>query len=106
MKFFLIAFVVILFVTSGLASEENFEKCCTECPEGTVKYYSIDTKHDRCGECCLKPCLFYMFKLYEKGLTLANEITCESIGYSEYEKTESHGFLFLKATLDKYKKPE
>ena len=27
--------------------------CCENCTdEGTQKYYSIDTSHDRCGECC------------------------------------------------------
>ena len=82
-------------------------KCCVECPRDTAKYYSIDTKYDRCGECCINPKISFINKIFEKGLTLADGVTCESLGYSVYETTETHGLKYVfTATLDKYKKPE
>ena len=40
------------------------------------------------------------------GLTKADVDVgvCASLGYTEYEKTETHGIFSLKVTLDKYKK--
>ena len=96
---------VFIYVKNGDDGATN-EKCCTECTkEGEVKYYSIDTKYDKCGENCLNPKLYPIFKLFEKGLTLANGVTCESLGYTKYEVTESHGVYPIKTTLDKYSKP-
>ena len=84
------------------------EKCCSQCTKGDeVKYYSVDKKYDMCGECCLSPKKFYLFKVFESGLTLAeNANPCETLGYTSYVETESHGFLALKVTLDMYKKPQ
>ena len=106
MKALLLYIIGFLLFTTVVSVEE--EKCCSKCTnEGEVKYYSIDKKYDMCGECCLNPKKFYLFKIFESGLTLAeNENPCETLGYSSYEETESHGFLFLKVSLDKYKKPE
>ena len=106
MKWFIISLIVLIFAANCRFLSTEEERCCVECPEGKVKYYSIDTKYDRCGECCIKPSLFKIFKLFEKGLILAEGTTCESLGYSVYLGTETHGFLVLSATLDKYKKPE
>ena len=106
MKVLLLYIIGFLLFTTVVSVEE--EKCCSKCTnEGEVKYYSIDKKYDMCGECCLNPKKFYLFKIFESGLTLAeNENPCETLGYSSYEETETHGFLFLKVSLDKYKKPE
>ena len=106
MKGFILCIIGLLLFTTVASVEEG--KCCSQCTNGgKVKYYSIDKKYDRCGECCLNPKKFFLFKIFESGLTLAeNENPCETLGYSSYVETETHGFLFLKVSLDKYKKPE
>jgi len=103
MRFFTQVFLLIVLLISTVASKEN-KKCCTTCEvKGEIKYYSIDKIFNRCGECCLKPSLFWLYKIFEKGLTEADsETPCEDLGYGNYETTETHGALFIKATLDKY----
>ncbi|KAK7254082.1 hypothetical protein SO694_00008161 [Aureococcus anophagefferens] len=48
-------------------------KCCDTCDasQGLVKYYSTDGVHDHCGETCIKPAEFWLYKIFEKNLTLA-----------------------------------
>ena len=112
MKPFLIL-TIILLIAAGVyfmkrQSDEEItnEKCCSKCT-GKSKFYSIDTKHNRCGECCMDPKYYKIFKIFESGLTLAdNDTPCATYSYSIYENTETHGFGPLKVTLDKYKKPE
>ncbi len=106
MKSCLLYIIGFLLFSTVVSVEEG--KCCSKCAtDGQVKYYSVDKKYDMCGECCLSPKKYYLFKIFESGLTLAeNDNPCETLGYSSYVETESHGFLNLKVTLDMYKKPE
>ena len=98
---FLICLIQFLFVNSE-------DMCCETCTnEGTQKYYSIDTSHDRCGECCMAPENFTIFKRFETGLTEATvDHPCHELGYTEYEITETHGAAGYYMTLDKYKKQD
>ena len=98
----LVLLLALLF--SVVASEEM---CCVECTvEGEIKYYSIDSLFDRCGECCLNPDKYWIYHIFEPGLTEAKvDHPCEESGYSEYETTETHGAMGITITLDKYKKP-
>ena len=102
----ILAVAGIIYLINENNEQNSNEKCCQKCDGDKVKYYSIDTKYDRCGECCLNPNFFWFFKIFESGLTLANDKTCSSFGYTTYEVTESHGFPPIKVTIDKYKKPE
>ena len=106
MKGFLLYIIGFLLFTTVVSVEE--EKCCSQCTiEGELKYYSIDKKFNMCGEYCLNPRKFYLFKIFESGLTLAeNENPCETLGYTSYVETETHEFLSHKVNLDKYKKPK
>ena len=55
----------------------------------------------------MNPKDFWKFKIFEFGLTKATvDNPCEELGYGKYEKTETHGILSLKMTLDKYKPTE
>eukprot|EP00833_Pecoramyces_ruminatium_P014245 jgi/Orpsp1_1/1188277/evm.model.d7180000063587.1 len=94
--------LVALFFTAVAA-----QKCCDECAEqGKVKFYSIDTKYDMCGECCMNPNMFWIFKKFEKGLERAQVAhPCQELGYNVYVESETHGAMNLKMTLDKYSKP-
>ena len=101
----LVAIGVIIYIQNDSNDELSNEKCCLTCTKkGEAKYYSIDTKYDRCGECCFNKKLYWIYKIFEKGLTLADGKTCESLGYTVYENSESHGVFPLKITIDKYKK--
>ena len=105
MKSFLLYIIGFLLFTTVVSVEE---KCCSECTKNNkVKYYSVDRKYDMCGECCLNPKKFYFYKIFESGLTLAeNDNPCETLGYTKHVGIETHGFFAFSVTLDKYKKPD
>ena len=91
----------------------NEEMCCDECTkEGEIKYYSvatgvIDKTYVRCGECCMDPDKYWIYKIFESGLTEAEvNHPCYELGFTEYENTETHGAMGITMVLDKYKKPE
>ena len=100
MKAYLLLALLFAFVTSE-------EMCCEECTvEGEIKYYSIDKLFNRCGECCMNPDQYWIYHMFESGLTEAEvDHPCYELGYTEYEKTETHGAMGITMTLDKYKKP-
>ena len=54
----------------------------------------------------MDPDKYWIYHIFESGLTEAEvDHPCEELGYSEYEKTETHGAMGITMTLDKYKKP-
>ena len=72
-------------------------------PVNENKYYSIDTRHDLCGECCMADEDYDLYKKFEKGLEKAdNDSPCEGFGYPKYTETVTHGFWKIKMTLDLY----
>jgi hypothetical protein len=84
------------------------DMCCATCPGGQQKYYSVDMKHGHCGETCIKPSSFGLYKVFEKNLTIADGSTgfksCAELGWPKYSETVSHGdpLKLLVATLDLY----
>ena len=98
---------VLLFLSLLVATVVSDEKCCEVCTvEGEIKYYSIDNLWNRCGECCMDPDKYWIYHIFESGLTEADsDYPCEERGYTEYEKTETHGAMGITMTLDKYKQP-
>ena len=99
--------VILLLLSLLVATAVSDEMCCYECTvEGEIKYYSIDSLFNRCGECCMDPDKYWIYHIFESGLTEAEvDHPCEELGYTEYEKTETHGAMGVTMTLDKYKKP-
>lgn len=83
-------------------NSESAEPCCEVCVAPQVKFYSVDEEHGHCGECCLDPRMYPVFKVFEHNLTRANGKTCASLGYATYDKTETHGMPPLSVTLDLY----
>ena len=70
-------------------------RCCATCDTsaGLAKYYSIDHLHNMCGECCMKPSQFWLYKIFEPGLTKATDANpCDGFGYPTYDDTVTHGF--------------
>jgi len=84
------------------ASEAAGRACCHACVKPMVKYYSIDTSHGHCGECCMNPSHYHIFKVFEPNLTLANGKSCRWMGYPKYDSTVTHGLYPLSMTLDLY----
>ena len=98
-------YLILFLLSSSTSSLLEDEKCCLKCEkENEEKYYSIDYIFGKCGECCLDPKDYWKYKIFELGLTKADNVTCESLGYGVYDKTETHGVMSLKVTLDLYDK--
>lgn len=77
--------------------------CCTTCGEGFVKAYSIDGRHDLCGESCVHPSFFWVYRALEPNLTIARSPTpCDGAGFPAYLRTVRHGGLLLAAEVDLY----
>merc|ERR1719146_331551 len=94
-----------------LASTAAFaqgDMCCQTCADGLQKYYSVDMKHGHCGEACIKPSQFHLFKVFEPNLTIADGSTgyssCADLGWPKYRETVTHGdpLKLLTCTLDLY----
>ena len=93
----------------GAIASGDEEMCCKGACEvdGEEKYYSIDTRTGLCGECCMKPEDYDLYKKFEKGLEPAMNGTvtpCADLNYNVYLETETHGFATIKMTLDLYDK--
>lgn len=92
--------------------ETTTGKCCETCNAslGLAKYWSTDGTYDHCGEACIPPSQFWLYKIFEKNLTLAEEphpckdkISNNGSHYTEYSQTVSHGIPYIfTATLDLY----
>ena len=85
---------------------EDFHFCCKNCTApGEDKFYSIDTTANNCGEACMKPVYYPLYKVFEKNLERANgtdSTPCRNSGYTLYKGTVTHGFGPIKMTLDLY----
>jgi len=89
-----------------LAAGKSKSPCCSSCPEGKKKYYSIPSPSEanpQCGECCLDPKKIKMWKLFEPKL---EEGDCSSHGYTKYVSTETDGFPPLAVTNDRFTREE
>jgi len=85
------------------------EPCCKSCEAPLAKYYSVDVPHGFCGETCMDPSKFWIFKIFESNLTVATDnspcaeqFTPTGGHYTDYTSTVTHGFPGLKITLDLY----
>uniref|UniRef100_A0A7S0J1I7 Chlorophyllase n=1 Tax=Calcidiscus leptoporus TaxID=127549 RepID=A0A7S0J1I7_9EUKA len=85
--------------------------CCKTCAAPQVKYFSVDVPHGFCGETCLRPAEFPVFKVFEKNLTryngtgpspCAEQFTPWGTHYTNYTETVTHGVWPLSCTLDLY----
>lgn len=83
----------------------NTTPCCVSCSAvpGQEKYYSIDSRHNSCGECCMDPADYDMYKRMEPGLEKATTPTpCSDLNYTKYTETVTHGAGSVTMTLDLY----
>ena len=85
------------------------EKCCTSCTAPLEKYYSVDVPHGFCGETCMNPSKYWIFKVFESNLTKATsnspcpeQYTPHGGHYTNYTSTVTHGVPGLSITLDLY----
>jgi hypothetical protein len=96
----MVAIALFAFIASTARADQP---CCQACTEPQEKYYSIDKTHGFCGECCMKPSSYSIFKIFEPGLTKATDNhPCADAKYTNYTSTVTHGFGPVKMTLDLY----
>merc|ERR1719199_552032 len=87
------------------AAADPSTPCCKVCTTaGEEKYFSIDLKHGFCGEACMKPSLYPLYKIFEPALEKAttSNTPCADNNYHGYKETVTHGFGPVKMTLDLY----
>jgi len=100
-----------------ITSETKQHPCCEGycAGEGWLKYYSVaksTTGKMHCGESCLGPNQYKLFRFLEKNLTKAdNDSPCKVFGYTAYDSTDTHNFgriigKRLSLTLDFYNQPD
>jgi hypothetical protein len=98
---------LVLFLVGAAAADGP---CCKTCTEPLEKYFSVDDKHGYCGEACMDPKKFNIYKIFEKNLTKATDNTpcSEQFSphgqhYTKYTETVTHGLPgLLSVTLDLY----
>ena len=77
--------------------------CCKSCTEPLEKYHSVDHIFNNCGEACMDPKKFWIYKIFEPGLEKSETNTpCADREYTTYVNTPTHGFGPIKMTLDLY----
>ena len=98
-------FITLLFLKSSNAGLFKDDLCCMTCSEPKEKYFSIDKIHNMCGEACMDPKDYWLYKLFEPGLTKADgsNTPCSDKEFTLYDSTVTHGFLNIKMTLDLYR---
>jgi len=99
-----------LVLLSSVSVVSGADPCCKACVAPLVKYYSVDVSHGFCGETCINPSRYGIYKVFEKNLTLSDsdtpcseQFTPVGTHYTEYSDTVTHGVPGLLAvTLDLY----
>ena len=82
---------------------EPTDPCCLSCTAPLEKYHSVDHVMNNCGEACMDPSKYWLYKLFEPGLEKSDTNTpCADRNYDDYKNTPTHGFGPIKMTLDLY----
>jgi len=100
-------------VAASKESTETTPCCAKKCEAPLVKMFSVDAEHGFCGESCMDPAKFSIYKVFEANLTIAKEHDlhpCHLLRtpdnrhrYTDYFSTVTHGGPGLSVTLDLYK---
>ena len=114
MKLLIVAAISTLAVAGNQIFEEltkmgkpapvQADLCCTSCTLPKKKYYSIDHRYNHCGESCMDPKDFWLFKIFEPGLAIdeTTNTPCKDRKYPKYNSTPTHGVWPVTMTLDLY----
>jgi hypothetical protein len=92
-----------------IESKSEDGPCCKSCTEPLEMYYSVDVPHGFCGQTCMNPSRYWIFKIFESNLTKATDntpcpeqFTPTGGHYTNYSSTVTHGVPGLDITLDLY----
>merc|ERR1719305_1398025 len=107
---FFLAILLAASVQGGARNDDSIAKpCCQICESPRAKYYSVDGNHDLCGEACILPSLYPIYKVFEKNLTAAvdgqscaTQRSQYNRRYTQYNSTVRHGLPGLSIELDLY----
>ena len=84
-------------------TDEPTTPCCHSCEEPLEKYHSVDHIFNNCGEACMDPKKFWIYKIFEPGLEKSTTNTpCADRKYTVYKNTPTHGVWPVTMTLDLY----
>ena len=61
-----LAVIAALFTSSTEGNIFKDGQCCLSCTEPKEKYYSVDKIHNMCGEACMDPKDYWLYKLFDK----------------------------------------
>ena len=88
--------------------EGDHDKCCTSCEAPLEKYFSIVYLLGNCGESCLDPKHYWLYKILEPGLRKDehSNTPCADRGYTHYKYSPTHSAGPIHAKLDMYDKPK
>ena len=95
----------------AVVEEKAAAPCCIACASPRAKYYSVDAHRGHCGEACILPALYPLFKVFEPNLTAAvsrdakacaKQFSPDGRNYTAYNGTVTHGVPGLSVTLDLY----
>ena len=91
------------FLKSAPTGNEPTDPCCHDCVEPFEKYHSVDHTFNNCGEACMDPKKFWIYKIFEPGLEKSTTNTpCADRNYTDYRNTPTHGVWPITMTLDLY----
>ena len=97
-------------IITALLGSSMADHCCGSCTDGKIKTYSVDHIFNECGEACMMEKDFWKYKIFEPGMkkaVSANATVCHDLGYSQYDKTDTHGVPgIISMTLDMFKQPK
>eukprot|EP01136_Pigoraptor_vietnamica_P026745 Opistho-1_new@82128 len=104
LRLLLVTLVAVGAVVANVPDAETTTPCCRSCVAPLEKYYSVDKTNNMCGECCMDPKDYDLYKIFEPGLTLASDNSpCADLKFTNYSSTVTHGFGPISMTLDLYK---
>jgi hypothetical protein len=90
------------FLQDAIESDPQ-DPCCHTCTEPQEKYHSVDHMFNNCGEACMDPKHYWIFKIFEPGLEKSETNTpCADRNYTDYKNTPTHGVFPFSLTLDLY----
>ena len=91
------------FLGNSTVTADPTTPCCHSCTEPLEKYHSVDHIFNNCGEACMDPSKFWIYKLFEPGLEKSKTNTpCADRDYTVYKSTPTHGVYPITMTLDLY----
>merc|ERR1711998_499198 len=85
----------------------NGAPCCRACPDGTAKFWALDTPNNECAETCMDPSnklktAEFWLLTGGKGAQTSDTAPCATANFHTYNRTDTLGVGPVQLKLDKY----